>query len=172
MKLPERIDIQVVCDGEGNLGDIIVQMTVRAGTKNPFLIYFPKTNKEGKTSITDIDFKDQVDFQITMGLMDYNGSIETASQVVSIDLGLPYRDKSPEDKRFLEIIRKSHLQGYERLKWLSSDEMVSYYLSSRNDEFNTKPQSVEIRSNEIIQFAISKNAAIAANRHQLPLTND
>ena len=89
MKLPEKIDIQVVCDDESDLGNIIVQMTVRAGTKNPFLIYFPKTNKEGKTSITAIDFKDQVDFQYTMGLMDYNGSIETASQVVSIDLGLP-----------------------------------------------------------------------------------
>ncbi len=160
MKLPERIEIQVVCDGESNLGDIIVQMTVRAGTKNPFLIYFPKTNKEVKTSITAIDFKDQVDFQYTMGLMDYNGSIETAAQVVSIDLGLRFRNKSLEDKRFIEIIRKrSHLQGYERLKWSSSDEMVSYYLSCRNDEFNTKPQSVEIRPNEIIQFAIGKNAA-------------
>ena len=158
MKLPSQIDIQVVCDDEENLDGLIVQMTVYAGTKNPFLIYFPKTNKEGQTSITAVDFKDQVDFQITIGIMDYNGSIETASQVVSIDLGLPYRKELLEDKRFLESIRKSSLQGYEKLKWLSSDEKVSYYLSSRNDKFIAKPQSVELRPNEIIQFVIRKNA--------------
>jgi hypothetical protein len=157
MKLPSQIDIQLVCDNENKLDGLIVQMTVRAGTKNPFLIYFSKTNKEGQTSITAIDFKDQVDFQITMGIMDYNGSIETASQVVNIDLGLPYRKELLEDKRFLESIRKGYLQGYERLKWSSSAEMVSYYLSSRNNEFITKPQSVELRPNEIIQFVTHKN---------------
>ena len=157
MELPSKIDIQVVCDGEINLGDVIVRMTVRAGTKNPFLIEFPKTNKEGKTSITAIEFKDQVDFQSAMGVMDYNGSIETASQVVSIDLDLRYKDELLV--KFLEISRKGYLDGYERLKWASSDEKISYYLSCRNGKFYTKPQSVEIRPNEIIQFAISKNAA-------------
>ncbi len=154
MKLPEKIDIQVVCDGESNLDDIIIQMTVLAGTKNPFLIDFPKTNKEGKTSITAVDFKDQVDVQYEMGLMDYNGSIETASQIVSIDLDSRYKNKL-----FIEISRKGYLNGYERLKWASSDEMISYYLSCRNDKFYTKPQSAEIRPNEIIQFILNKNAA-------------
>ena len=154
MELPSRIDIQVVCDGESNLGDIIVRMTVRAGTKNPFLIEFPKTNKEGKTSITAVEFKDQVDFQSAMGVMDYNGSIETASQVVSIDLDSRYKDEL-----FLEISRKGYLNGHERLKWAYSDEKISYYLSCTNGKFYTKPQSVEIRPNEFIQFTISKNAA-------------
>jgi hypothetical protein len=146
MKLPAKIEIQVICNGENNLGNIIVRMIVRAGTKNPFLIYFPKTNKQGKTFITALDFIDQVNSQYEMGLMDYNGSIETASQVVGIDL------------RYQDIADKRYLSGYDRLKWASIDEMNSYYRSCRNDKFSTKPQLIEIRRDEIIQFEINKNA--------------
>ncbi len=108
MELPQRLIFKLYAMVRINLGDVIVRMTVRAGTKNPFLIEFPKTNKEGKTSITAIEFKEQVDFQSAMGVMDYNGSIETASQVVSIDLNL-HRELL-KDELFLEISRKGYLR--------------------------------------------------------------
>jgi len=154
MKLPSQIDIQVVCNDEKNLGDIIVRMIVRSGSKNPFQVYFPKTNKEGRTSITASEFRDQFDSHYEIGLMDYNGSIETASQVAAFDL--QYQDKLYPS---LEIARKRPLLGYERLKWQTSGEMIAYFLSCRNSEFFTEPQSVEIHLNEVIQLVISKNAA-------------
>lgn len=154
MKLPQQIDIQVMYDNDRNLEDIIVRMIVHSGTKNPFYIYFPKTNNEGKTSLTADEFKDQFESHYEIGLMDYNGSIETASQVV--DLDLHYQDKLYPS---LEVARKRGLLGYERLKWKSSDEMIAYFISCRNSKFSTESQSVEIRPNEIIQIMVSKKTA-------------
>jgi hypothetical protein len=151
MKLPSQINIQVICNDERNLGDIIIRMIVHAGSKNPYHIYFPKTNKEGSTSITAGEFSYQFDSHYEIGLMDYNGSIATASQIVTLDLD--YQDKLYPS---LEIARKSPLLGYERHKWQNSDEIIDYFLSCRNSNFFTDPQSVKIRSNKIIQLVLSK----------------
>jgi hypothetical protein len=152
MNLPSKIDLQVVCAGESNLSDIIARITVHAGSKNPYYIYFPKTNNDGRTSISADEFMEQFDSHYEIGLMDYNGSFETASQVVDIDIH--YQNFLYPS---LDIAYKRPLLEYEKHRWQSSKEMIAYYLSCQNDKYFADPQAVEIRPNELIRFKVRKN---------------
>ena len=40
MKLPEKIYLQIECEIETELKDLIVQLKVRSGRKNPYYIFF------------------------------------------------------------------------------------------------------------------------------------
>jgi hypothetical protein len=51
MKIPEYITVQVVCEGEADLGGIIIELEVTTGRKNPYRIYFPKTDQSGRAAL-------------------------------------------------------------------------------------------------------------------------
>ncbi len=52
MKLPERLTVRVVCATESDLSDIIVGVTITSGRKNPYYVYFPKTDRSGLATLT------------------------------------------------------------------------------------------------------------------------
>jgi hypothetical protein len=57
-----------------------------AGDKNPYGIFFPKTDGIGQTRLTAEDIKGQFTDHWEEALMDYNGSIEDANELVTIRL--------------------------------------------------------------------------------------
>jgi hypothetical protein len=46
MTLPSEIRLQASCLGKADLSELIFQVKVHSGTKNPFHIYFPKKERE------------------------------------------------------------------------------------------------------------------------------
>jgi hypothetical protein len=56
MKIPEEAKVRVVCDVEQDLSGVIVELTVSTGKKNPYSIYFPKTDRSGVAILTRDDF--------------------------------------------------------------------------------------------------------------------
>jgi len=154
MKLPAHIDLQVVCDIESDLSNIIVEIEVSSGRKNPYHIYFPKTTSDGRARLTAEDFRGQFEDHWEAGLMDYNGSIESAHPVVTLRLF------STEGMlQSIGLVQVWPLLKYESRKWRSREEMIEYFLSCRNGEFHAAPQRAKIEENGVLQFRISKKAA-------------
>lgn len=86
MKLPPVFLLEVDCRQRGDLSGLIFNMTVTSGTKNPYHIYFPKTSSDGKAQLTAEEFRGQFNDHPDTFPMDYNGNVETASDVVVFDL--------------------------------------------------------------------------------------
>ena len=104
MKLPEKIYLQVTNKKETKVKDIIVQLKVRSGTKNPYYIFFPKTDEDGESILSLNDFSGQFEDHFEAGLMDYNGSIKTANSEVEVSLFDPAWMKKTR-KRSSNILR-------------------------------------------------------------------
>ncbi len=146
MNLPEKIILQIHCERSSDLSEIIVSLTVRAGTKNPYTIYFPKTDSNGETILSSEDFIGQFQDHWESGLMDFNGSISEASPDVIIELFDPVKMQSN-----LSVIEALPLLMHERKKWGSRSEMVSYFLGCRNASFEGKASTINLeRQNRII----------------------
>jgi hypothetical protein len=154
MVLPERVDLQLKCTSPIGLEAIIVQMTVTSGTKTPFHILFPKTAKDGSSSLSAEDFAGQFTDHYAMGLMDYDGSIATASQDVSIVLFDPNQLLAS-----IDLVRAWPLLPYESRRWTSREEVISYLLSSRNPLFAAQPLIVHLERGIPIIYSINLRAA-------------
>src|SRR5574340_929229 len=89
MNLPEQLVLRVEAAGNNDLSGIIVQMKVRAGRKNPYFIYFPKTDLDGVARLSREDFVGQFKDHWEIGLMDYNGTPESADPAVEVSLFNP-----------------------------------------------------------------------------------
>jgi len=59
MKVPEKMYLQIECKNETDLKDLIVQLKVRSGRKNPYYIFLPKTDEDGK-SVLSMDSGDTI----------------------------------------------------------------------------------------------------------------
>jgi hypothetical protein len=126
-------------------------MRVTAGSKNLFHIYFPKTSAEGTTSITAEDFRGQFADHYEMGLMDYNGSVETARDLVGIELF----DPGPMKKRQAELSCWP-LFKHERTIWRFRQERIDYFVSCRNSEFCFFERSTRIPEDGMIHLTVSR----------------
>jgi hypothetical protein len=151
MTLPSVIQIKVDCPEGGDLSGLIFQMRVTAGTKNQYYISFPKTTAAGETSISAEDFCGQFADHHEMGLMDYNGTVEMAGNLVGIDLF---------DSRPMMKLRKqlSHgpLPRHQQTMWRSRQERMDYFLSSRNSEFYFFKGSVFIPEDGLIHLTVGR----------------
>jgi hypothetical protein len=154
MNLPPQIDLQVKGTPHISLEDIIVEMTVISGTKNPFHILFPKTADDGSCSISAHDFVGQFTDHYAMGLMDYNGSIASAAQVVAIRLFDPAQLSAS-----IEQVKAWPLLPHESTKWKSREEVIRYLLSCRNLLFAAQPSTVEIAQGATITFNVARRGA-------------
>src|SRR3974390_2049490 len=117
MNVPSVFSLRAQCPQGGDLGGLIFLMCVTAGTKNSYYIMFPKTASDGTAHITGQDFRAQFKDHSDMFIMDYNGSVETASDVVTFklyDQGLMERGQSQ--------ISRWPLSKYERTLWKSREE--------------------------------------------------
>jgi len=133
------------------LAGLIFTMCVTAGSKNPYFIMFPKTSADGTTHITEQDFRGQFKDHGDTFIMDYNGSVETASDVVTFKL---YDQRLMEKGR--EQIARWPLSKYERTVWKSRKEFIEYLLSGRNREFDFEEQYVRLPTSGVIHLTVTR----------------
>jgi len=89
MTLPPQIELRARCAEADDLSGIIFRMQITAGYKNPYSIFFPKTDERGRTQLTAKESEMQFTDHWDMALMDYNGSLEDANELVTIHLWDP-----------------------------------------------------------------------------------
>ena len=146
MELPESINVQVEDDSGNGVEGIIVQLKVEAGTKNPYTILSPKTDINGKALISKNDFIGQFKDHWEMGLMDYNGNIETANNDVEVSLYNPQWAREHKESCIAWPLLKNEIPN-----WSSREEQYEYLISCNNSNYKAKNQLVNIsESNNII----------------------
>ena len=149
MNIPERVNVQVCLKSGEPVADLIVQMTVRAGDKNPYHIEFPKTDRSGTASLRREEFIGQFRDHWDAGLMDHNGTPESAHPEVEVCL----YDPTP----LILDPQLSHawpLLTYERTRWSSRLQRYDYRVSSRNRAFSLEPVRVNIEDTPHISLVV------------------
>jgi hypothetical protein len=127
MRVPEFISTRVRSKDGTPVEGLIVTLRVSAGTKNPYLIHFPKTDQSGEARLTREDFVGQFTDHWESGLMDYNGTVEQAGPVVQASLFDPTWSLENPALAFAWP-----LLAHERTKWSSRREEYEYRVSCRN----------------------------------------
>jgi len=151
MKIPEEIRVRVECDDEADLSGLIVELTVTSGHKNSYRIDFPKTDDSGATTLTRDDFVGQFEDHWEVGLMDYNGTPETADAVVQVALFDPAWSLENADAAMAWP-----LLAHERAKWSSREEQYRYRTSTRNAEFMVLPIQVDLENTSDIVLRVAR----------------
>ena len=149
MLVPEKIVVRIKSNSAVPVADLIVHLRVQAGTKNPYFILFPKTNAHGTAELTRDDFVGQFKDHWESGLMDYNGSLESASPQVEAALFDP--TWSIENRR---LAMAWPLLAHERTKWSSRQEEYEYRVSSRNLAFSLTPTIVDLEGTPTIDLIV------------------
>ena len=136
-------------------------MQITAGYKNPYSIFFPRTDERGHSRLTAKEIEMQFTDHWDMALMDYNGSLEDANELVTIHLWDPCSLREDSEQVFAWS-----LFSYEKTRWKSRREWFDYMASCRNDEFTFG--GISVRLPETTRLYISLHRAIAP---QSGLTN-
>jgi hypothetical protein len=151
MKIPELLKVRVVCDNESDLGDLIVEMIVTTGKKNPYRLRFAKTDRSGMSTLTRDDFIGQFTDHWEAGLMDHSGTPEDAQPTVQVGLYDPSWSLENPD-----VALAWPLLSHERMKWSSRDEEYRYRMSSRNLEFVASPVMVDLEKTSDIVLPVER----------------
>ena len=154
MTLSPQIELRARCAEADDLSGIIFRMQITAGYKNPYSIFFSKTDASGHTRLTATEIEMQFTDHWDMALMDYNGSLEEANDLVTIHLWKP-RDFREHDDDVLTW----PLFSYEKTRWRSRREWFDYMASCRNDEFTFG--GISIRLPETTLLYVSLRCAVA-----------
>lgn len=155
MKIPELITVHVESPGESDLSGIIVELMVTTGRKNPYRIYFPKTDGSGVATLTRDDFVGQFTDHWEAGLMDYSGNPESADSTVRVALYDPSWSLENRDAALAWPLLK-----HERTKCSSRDEQYRYRTSSRNKEFLVSPIMVDLESTSDIVLPVHRRMTV------------
>ncbi len=150
MKLPEQVDVELT-SGDENISGLIVEMKVTAGNKNPYYIYFPKTDKNGKSLLKQEDIIGQFNDYNEVSMMDYNGTTEAANPEVEITLF----DYSGMLKN-KDVILGFPLSSYEKTRWKSRQEKYDYMISCENGKFKLPPTMINLEKTSDIKLEIEK----------------
>jgi hypothetical protein len=153
MNIPERVTVRVASTGETDLSGLIVELTVTSGQKNPYRIYFPKTDSSGLATLRREDFIGQFTDHWEAGLMDHNGTPESAESTVRVALYEPSWSLANRDAALAWPLLK-----HERTKWSSRDEQYRYRTSSRNLEFLASPITVDLETTNDIVLPVQPKA--------------
>lgn len=159
MRIPERIRVRVECDGERDLSGFIVELTVKSGRKNPYRIYFPKTDSSGVAMLTREDFVGQFRDHWEAGLMDHDGTPETADSVVRVGLYDPTWSRENVDAALAWPLLK-----HESLKWLSREEQYRYRTTTRNTDFIVTPIEVDLETTNEIALPVKRKVFATSTR--------
>jgi len=143
--------VQLMCDSVSDLSGIIVELTVTTGLKNPYHIYFPKTDSRGIATLTSDDFVGQFTDHWEAGLMDHSGTIDTAESTVRVGLYDPSWSVDNRDAALAWPLLK-----HERTKWSSRDEEYRYRTSSRNSEFSASPITIDLEKRSSIVLRLER----------------
>lgn len=147
MKVPDQLTVRVSAPHEADLSGFIVELTVTAGRKNPYRIYFPKTDPSGVATLARNDFTGQFTDHWEGGLMDHDGTLKSAEPLVKV--GLYDASWSIANR---EASLAWPLLSHERTKWRSRAEQYHYRTTSRNNEFDASPIVVDLE--KTMEFAL------------------
>jgi hypothetical protein len=151
MKLPPQIELRAKCSEAADLSDIIFEMQVTAGSKNPYRILFPKTARDGRTQLSAADVRGQFTDHSEMALMDYNGSLDDAVEVVTLRLFDPASVREHYDQ-----LLAWPLFTHEKTRWQSRRQFLDDLLSCRNDQFTFGGISVRLAGTEPIYLPLDR----------------
>jgi len=152
MNLPDKIFAQISCEGGSNLSDIIIELKIKAGRKNSYHILFPKTDPNGTAILVRENFIGQFNDHFESGLMDYDGTIETANSTIEVSLFNPAWLIENKNLAMAWPLLKN-----EKLKWRTKDEQYKYLTICRNNKFDFDPIKFNLdESNQIVMLIISK----------------
>src|SRR5690606_42082787 len=131
--------------------EIIVGMRVSAGTKNPYHIFFPKTDASGRTALDKAAVVGQFKDHWEEGLMDFNGILESAPQAATFFL-FNVRDF----KANLKMALAWPLLAYEKTAWGSRVEKADYFLPCRNDKYHLPEITMEVPEDGLLRLQVSR----------------
>jgi hypothetical protein len=151
MDIPLRLELTLVSNEAMPPAGLIVGMRVSAGTKNPYHIFFPKTDATGRTALEKSEVVGQFKDHWEEGLMDFNGSIESAAQAVTFFL-FDVRDF----KANLKTALAWPLLAHEKTIWASRTEKAEYLLSCRNAQYRLPETTLEIPQDGLLQLQVSR----------------
>ena len=148
MRVPERITVQLVDATGEDLSDVIVQLTVSTGQRNPRHIRFPKTDAMGRASLDRSDFLGQFDDATDEDLMGSWGTIADASPTVEVTL----YDPTPAI-----VAGKRHwvLGRHEKTRWHSPAAEYAYHTSCRNLHFTAVVVNANLHETAHIELPIT-----------------
>ncbi len=149
MTLPETISIHAVGSPGTDLSDIIFELGVTSGNKNRYYILFPKTDENGLTQLSSDEFRGQFEDHWESGLMDYNGTVETALPTVTVQL----LDKGRIEQN-LDLLRAWPLLKNEQKWWGSREEKLQCLLSCRNDKVSIPATSWQVDKASQIEVTV------------------
>lgn len=151
MKLPPHIELRARCSEVSDLSNIIFEMQITAGSKNPYRIIFPKTARDGHTRLSAADIRGQFADHWEMALMDYNGSLGDAVDVVTLRLFDPASVREHYDQ-----LLAWPLFTHEKTRWQSRRQLLDHLLSCRNDQFTFGGISVRLEGTEPIYLPVDR----------------
>ena len=151
MIVPETIYIELFSDTNVNLSNIILQLKITTGRKNPRYITTPKTNTNGKSELSNEDLRGQFEDHWESGQMDYSGTLKDASPIVEVSLYDLARLRE-EKELFLDWT----LLKNEKIKWKSKKEQYNYMISSTNDKFEANPLNIDIHETDTIRIKVKR----------------
>ena len=157
MTLPPQVDLRARCADVADLSDLIFEMQITAGSKNPYRILFPKTAPDGRSVLTASDITGQFTDHWEMALMDYNGTLDQAVDVVTLRLF----DPAPTREHYNELLAWP-LFTHEHSRWKSRQDFLDYFLSCRNDRFTFPGISVRLPESALIYLPL-RRSAVATN---------
>jgi hypothetical protein len=130
MTLPPQIELRARCAEVPDLSGLIFRMQITAGYKNPYGIFFPKTDSKGHTRLSAAEIERQFTDHWEMALMDHNGTMAEANELVTVSLWDP--------QQLRENCAQSlvwPLSSYEETRWTSRREWIEYMISCGNEKF-------------------------------------
>jgi hypothetical protein len=154
MTLPPQIELRARCAEADDLSGIIFRMQITAGYKNPYSIFFPKTDEGGHTRLTAEGIEMQFTDHWDIALMDYNGSLKGANEIVTIHLWDP-RPLREDPERILAW----PLFSYEQTRWKSRREWFDYMTSCRNEEFTFGGISIRLPETTLLYLSLRRVVA-------------
>jgi hypothetical protein len=164
MKLPNTLTVRAKGTPGMDVSGIIFELTVASGTKNPYHIIFPKTDARGVARLSSEQFRGQFEDHWENGLMDYNGTVDSAIPTIIVQL----LEKS-RIRHNLHILRALPLLKNERQWWSSREEKLQYCLSYRNDQLAMEPTLWEIENRSDIEVEIRANGSRCTGKSNLKI---
>jgi len=154
MTLPPQIELRAKCADVDDLSGLIFRMQITAGYKNPYGIFFPKTDSAGHTGLSAEDIEGQFTDHWEEAVMDYNGSIQDAKEFVTIGLW----DPAPLRESYEDLLTWP-LFTHARTRWQSRRDQLDYMASCRNDEFIFDGNSVLLPETTLLYVSLRRAVA-------------
>lgn len=153
MIVPDRIVAHVRCEDGGDPSDLVLQLTVQSGHRNPYRILMPRSELSGRTELSRDDFVGQFKDHWEAAIMDHNGTPESAEPVVTVTLFDQMQFLASE-----ELLLAWPLFTHERKRWRSREQWFGYYASCRNREFVGTRASADLGNSPEFVYVVRRAA--------------